>query len=108
MAFDTGLAQRIRKQLAGRRDIVEKKMFGGLAFLLNGNMCCGVHKNEMIVRLDADRTELALTQPNTRRFDISGRKMKGWILVQADGLDDDLLAKWTEVAVDYACGLPPK
>ena len=108
MAYDTQLAQRIRQQLAGRRDIAEKKMFGGLAFLLNGNMCCGVHKKEMIVRLDADRTELALAQPNTRIFDISGRQMKGWILVRAGEIEDDVLSKWVGVALDFASKLPAK
>lgn len=108
MSFDAELAQRIRKQVAGRRGIAEKKMFGGLAFLLHGNMCCGVHENEMIVRLDADRTELALAQSGARIFDLAGRPMKGWILVRASGMDDDVLSKWIGVAVDYASRLPPK
>ncbi|MEQ1879472.1 MAG: TfoX/Sxy family protein [Burkholderiales bacterium] len=108
MAFDTFLAQRIRQQIAGRQDIAEKKMFGGVAFLLNGNMCCGVYENEMIVRLDADRTELALAQPNTRIFDITGRQMKGWILVRAGAVGDEVLSKWVGVAVDYAARLPAK
>jgi TfoX N-terminal domain len=108
LGYDTDLAQRIREHLEGRRDIAEKKMFGGVAFLLNGNMCCGVHENEMIVRLDADRTELALAQPNTRIFDISGRQMKGWILVRAGAVDDEVLSKWVAVAVDYASRLPAK
>ena len=108
MAYDTQLAQRIRQQFAGRRDIAEKKMFGGLAFLLGGNMCCGVHESEMIVRLDAERTELALTQPGTRIFDLAGRPMKGWILVRAAVLDEDVLPKWVGVAVDYASRLPAK
>lgn len=109
MTFDDRLAQRVREQLRTRKGIAEKKMFGGLAFLLNGNMCCGVHERELIIRLDAARTELALAQPHTRIFDLAGRPMKGWILVGAAGLDeDDVLGKWIGVAVDYASALPPK
>jgi TfoX/Sxy family transcriptional regulator of competence genes len=66
MAFDNGLAERIRKHLRKRRDVSEKKMFGGLAFLLNGNMCCGVHGKEPIVQVDPQQTDQALSQPHTR------------------------------------------
>src|SRR5262245_60180471 len=69
MAFDEALATRIRKRLGKRPDIAEKKMFGGVAFLLNGNMCVGVHADELIVRLAADETAQALTEPHTRVFD---------------------------------------
>ncbi|MFZ5864233.1 MAG: TfoX/Sxy family protein [Nitrospirota bacterium] len=109
MAIDDKLGERIRKHLGTRRGVVEKKMFGGLAFLLNGNMCCGVHGQELIVRLPPDETERALSQPHTRIFDLSGRPMKGWILVQAKGLADDrALAQWVEVGVRYAASLPAK
>jgi TfoX/Sxy family transcriptional regulator of competence genes len=109
MAFDEELAARIRKRLARRAGVSEKKMFGGLAFLLNGNMCCGVHKREMIVRLDPNRTAEALSQPRTRIFDLSGRPMKGWILVELSGVaDDDALAKWLRLATTYAATLPAK
>jgi hypothetical protein len=86
MAFDVALAERIRTQLGKRRGLTEKKMFGGLAFLLNGNMCCGVHGQEMIVRLAPEQTDDALRRTHTRVFDLSGRPMKGWILVQPEGL----------------------
>ena len=109
MAFDDKLAERIRKQLAKRRDLTEKKMFGGLAFLLNGNMCCGVHGQELIVRLDPEQTHQALRQRHTRVFDLSGRPMKGWILVQAKGLTTEAaLAKWVQTGVKYAASLPAK
>ncbi|MEW6683380.1 MAG: TfoX/Sxy family protein [Nitrospirota bacterium] len=109
MAFDDQLSERIRKQLRKRRDVTEKTMFGGLAFLVNGNMCCGVHGLELIVRLPADEAERALSQPYTRIFDLSGRPMKGWILVQAKGLADDrMLAQWVDVGVRYAASLPEK
>jgi TfoX/Sxy family transcriptional regulator of competence genes len=73
MAFDERLAERVRKRVGTRPDVSEKKMFGGLAFLLNGNMCCGVHEGELIVRLDPDRAGEALAEPHTRVFDLSGR-----------------------------------
>jgi len=109
MAFDNGLAERIRKQLGKRRGLSEKKMFGGLAFLLNGNMCCGVHGQEMIVRVDPQKTAQALSQPHTRIFDLTGRPMMGWILVQPKGLATEPgLAKWIKAGVKYASSLPVK
>lgn len=109
MVFDDQLADRIRQQLGNCRGLTEKKMFGGLAFLLNGNMCCGVHGQELIVRLDPAQTAQALSQQHTRIFDLSGRPMKGWILVQPKGLADEAdLAKWVNVGVEYASMLPAK
>ncbi|HEX9219213.1 MAG TPA: TfoX/Sxy family protein [Gemmatimonadaceae bacterium] len=110
MAFDEKLAVRIRNQLGRKKGVTEKKMFGGIAFLLNGNMSCGVHGEEMIVRLATDETDAALAQKHTRVFDLSGgRPMKGWILVEPDGLrTDKALAKWVETGVSYAASLPPK
>lgn len=84
-------------------------MFGGLAFLLNGNMCCGVHKGELIIRLDPSSADSYLTLPHARAFDLSGRPMRGWILVAPAGLvDTKALAKWVQIAVTYAASLPPK
>ncbi|MGH8865995.1 MAG: TfoX/Sxy family protein [Burkholderiales bacterium] len=109
MAFDEGLAQRIRKRLAVHKKLTEKKMFGGLAFLLNGNMCCGVHRRELIVRLEPVRTDAALAEPHTRIFDLSGRPMKGWILVELPGLaDEPSLAKWLRLGTKFAGSLPEK
>jgi len=110
MAFDEKLAARIRNQLGKKKGLTEKKMFGGIAFLLNGNMSCGVHGDEMIVRLAPDQTDAALAQEHTRVFDLSGgRPMKGWLLVELDGLKTDkALAKWVETGVTYAASLPPK
>lgn len=109
MAFNTTLADRIRQQLGKRRGLSEKKMFGGLAFLLNGNMCCGVHNDEMIVRLDPAQTEQTLRERHTRIFDLSGKPMKGWILVQTGGLKTEAaLAKWIEIGFAYASSLPAK
>ncbi len=109
MAFDELLAQRIRGTLGRRKGLVEKKMFGGVAFLLNGNMCVGVHKSALIVRLAPEETDAALAKPHTRRFDLTGRPMKGWILVEPAGLNTEAkLGKWVQVAASYAASLPPK
>jgi hypothetical protein len=109
MAFDERLAERIRTALGKRRGVVEKKMFGGVAFLLNGNMCVGVHQSALMVRLAPEETDAALAQPHTKRFDLTGRPMKGWILVEPDGVATDAkLGKWVEIAVKYAGALPKK
>ena len=109
MAFDEALADRIRKRLAGKKGVVEKKMFGGLAFLLNGNMCVGVHKDGLIVRLEPDATDAALKRPHARVFDLTGKPMQGWLLVDAPGVKSDKdLAGWIETGVNYAGKLPKK
>lgn len=109
MAFDEQLAARLRKQLGRRKGVSEKKMFGGIAFLVSGNMCVGVHGRDMIVRLEPAETERALAQPHTRRFDLTGRPMRGWILVQPEGLTGEAaLGTWLRTALKYAESLPPK
>ena len=109
MAYDEGLAQRIRERLQSRPGVVEKRMFGGLAFLLRGNMCVGLIGDEMVVRLSPDEYEAALAKPGTRVFDFTGRPMKGWLVVGAEAIDDDdALAGWTETACLYAGSLPAK
>jgi hypothetical protein len=109
MAFDTGLADRIRARLGKRKGLTEKKMFGGIGFMLGGNMACGVHGQDMIVRVKPEETEKALSEPHTRQFDLTGRPMKGWILVEPKGLAQDAdLGKWVGVGATYAESLPPK
>jgi hypothetical protein len=109
MAFDEKLANRVRSQLGSQRGLAEKKMFGGLAFLLNGNMCCGIQGDELIVRIAPEQTDEALSRRHTRIFDLSGRPMKGWILVQPPGLKTKAaLAKWVGAGVEYASSLPAK
>src|SRR5438876_10926093 len=109
MAYSESLAQRIRQVLARRRGIVEKKMFGGVGFLLNGNMLVGVWKNSLIVRLGPDEGDEALKEPHVKAFDITGRPMKGWVLVEPEGIEDDeQLSAWIQRAVKFVGTFPAK
>ena len=109
MAFDERLAERVRNQIGTRAGLTEKKMFGGLGFLLHGNMSVGVHGGELIVRLDPQASDAALAAPGARMFDLTGRPMKGWLMVGADGLRDPAsLARWVRRGLDYASSLPRK
>ena len=108
MAYDEQLAARVRTLLANRADVSERKMFGGLTFMIGGNMCCGVNENELIARLDPDREDEALTRPHARPMDFTGRPMRGFITVRPDGLDGGHLNRWVQEAVARAESLPPK
>ncbi len=109
MAFDEKLAGRVRKLLGSQDGLAEKRMFGGLAFLINGNMSVGIHGDELIVRVALETTNAALQEAGTRLFDITGRPMRGWILVGATGIDKPTsLAKWVRRGVAYASSLPAK
>ena len=109
MAYDEALAKRIRAALPGIPGISEKKMFGGIAFMLDGNMACGVSKDRLMVRISPDATDAALAQPHVRVFDMTGRPMKGWVLVEAAGIQtDDDLNRWIGQGVAFAQSLPPK
>jgi TfoX/Sxy family transcriptional regulator of competence genes len=109
MAFSEELAERIRHALARRKGVEEKKMFGGIGFLLNGNMLVGVWKDSLIVRLGPDEGEEALKEAHVSEFDITGRAMKGWVLVAPEGVeDDDDLSGWVQRAVKFVGKLPAK
>ena len=109
MAFSESLAPRIRERLARRKNIEEKKMFGGIGFLLNGNLLVGVWKNSLIVRLGDEQGEDALLEPHVRPFDITGKAMKGWVVVAPEGIyDDDQLSQWIQRAVKFVGKLPGK
>jgi TfoX/Sxy family transcriptional regulator of competence genes len=109
MAYDEGLATRIRDAIGNRSGLAEKRMFGGLAFLVHGNMACGVRGEDLIVRLAADAAEAVQGEPGVRPFDLTGRPMKGWLLVAADGhAEDEDLRRWVDRSVAYAASLPPK
>jgi TfoX/Sxy family transcriptional regulator of competence genes len=108
MAYDLKLAERIRSQLDGV-PFVEKKMFGGVGFLLNGNMACGVNKDNLIVRVDPEKNEVLLKKPHTKPFDLTGKPMKGWLLVEANGVKTDKqLRTWVNEGMEFASTLPPK
>jgi hypothetical protein len=109
MAYDEGLAQRIREILEEKIDFKEKKMFGGICFLINGNMACGIINEDLIVRVGPDGYEAYLKLPHTRKFDLTGRAMKGWVIVLPDGCaaDEDLF-EWLQRGVHHALSLPPK
>jgi len=109
MAYDNALAERIRKQLGRRPGMTEKSMFGGVGFLMHGNLCCGVYGNEMIVRIKPESTNDALRMRYVRIFNITGRPMKGWILVASGGVaTDETLAKWVHTGLSYTATLPRK
>jgi len=108
MAYNLKLADRIRSELS-RVPFVEKKMFGGVGFLLNGNMACGVNKNDLIVRVDPEKHSALLKKPYTKPFDMTGRPMKGWLVVEADGCKTDKqLSTWVKEGVEFALTLPTK
>ena len=109
MAHDDALAQRIRQALSRRKGIEEKKMFGGVGFLLNGNMLVGVWKEFLIVRLGPDLGEEALRESHVKPMDITGKPMKGWLMVERAGCeDDDQLSGWIQRATDFVKTLPKK
>jgi len=109
MAFDETLAARIRDALARRKYVEERKMFGCICFLLNGNALAGVWKDALIARLGPDEGEVALREPHVRAFDITGRPMRNWVVVEPEGVEDDEeLAGWIERAVKFVKTLPRK
>lgn len=108
MAFDDKLADRIRSAVAELDGIEEKKMFGGIAFLLRGNMLVGVHKEALIVRIAPEDTDAALKDKHARIFDLTRRPMRGWILVERDGLEGAKLQKWIARALAFVRTLPAK
>lgn len=108
MAYDLKLAERIRSELDGV-PFEEKKMFGGVGFLLNGNMACGVNKDNMIVRVEPEKHNTLLKKPHAKPFDLTGKPMKGWLLVEADGVKTaKQLSVWVKEGVEFASSLPPK
>lgn len=102
MAYDEKLAGLIRKLLVKRKGFAEKKMFGGLAFMLQGHMCCGVEKDNLVVRVGPERYEEALSDPHARPMDFTGRPMKGFVYVRPSGYrTDESLAEWAMRGVDF-------
>ena len=109
MAFDESLAARIRQALARKKGVEERKMFGGVGFLLHGNMLVGVWKDSLVVRLGEKEGEEALKEPHVKEFDITGRPMKGWVLVGPGGVEEDeQLGNWIRRAAGFVGTLPAK
>lgn len=109
MAYNQGLADDVRAHLGPRPDLTEREMFGGIAFLLNGNMAVGVSGNELMVRVGKEAHDDAVSRPGARVFDMSSRPMKGWLLVSSEGLsNEEDLEGWISRGVAFAESLPPK
>jgi TfoX/Sxy family transcriptional regulator of competence genes len=108
VAYDEELADRVRAVLAGEQGLTERKMFGGLAFMIGGNMACGVVKGELMLRLGAEGADAALDEAHVREMDFTGRPMTGMVYVERAGLDDAGLHRWVEQAAAFARSLPAK
>jgi TfoX/Sxy family transcriptional regulator of competence genes len=110
MAYDEDLAGRVRELVAANERFTEQKMFGGLAFLIEGNMAVGVSgQGGLMVRVDRDDTEALLAKPHARPFEMRGREMKGWVRVDPEGVRTKRqLEPWVRRGVSYARSLPPK
>ncbi len=109
MAYDEQLAERIRDAISAREAVTERKMFGGIAFMVGGNMAVGVVGEDLMVRLGPEEGEKALAEPSVRPMDFTGKPMKGFILVSPAGIEsDEELAGWVDAGADFAASLPPK
>lgn len=109
MPYDEGLAQRIREILSDRADAEEKKMFGGLCFMVNGHMCCGIVGDRLMARVKKENYERYLSEEHASEMDFTGRSMKGMIYVSPDGLEsDEELSKWVTRCLDNVISFPPK
>jgi TfoX/Sxy family transcriptional regulator of competence genes len=109
MAYDEHLAERIRGVLRGRDNVTERKMFGGIAFMIDGNMAVGVTRDELMVRVGPDAHDEAVAQPHVRVMDMGNRPMRGMINVAPAGVESDAeLARWVNAGADVAAALPPK
>jgi TfoX/Sxy family transcriptional regulator of competence genes len=109
MPYDEALAHRIRAALSDLHELTEKKMFGGISFLVGGNLACGVSGPSLMVRIGPADAAAALAQPAVRPLDMAGRPMKGWVLVEPAGLQSDTdLRGWVNQGVALAQSLPPK
>ena len=107
MAYDEGLAQRLRQELAGREGLAERKMFGGLAFLVHGNMCVGVQGPDLMARVDPMRFKDLVSKPGARPFAMGGRQMAGWLMVEGSQVADPAaLTGWVAEAQSFVKTLP--
>jgi TfoX/Sxy family transcriptional regulator of competence genes len=109
MAYKEEIEKRIKKIVSDWENTTDKKMFGGVCHLLNGNMFCGVHKEFLILRLGEEKADAALKSPHARVFDITGKPMKGWVMIAEDGFKgNDDLKKWLDQAANFVKLMPAK
>lgn len=109
MAYDERLAERVRGVLTRERDVTEKKMFGGVGFMIEGNLACGVNGDDLIVRVGPEAYGDLVLRPHTRPFDFTGRPMKGWLVVEPAGVaTGDDLGYWLSLGTSFARSLPAK
>jgi TfoX/Sxy family transcriptional regulator of competence genes len=109
VAYDEALAERVRDLISARADVSERKMFGSNCFLIGGNLAVCVRQEELLVRLDPQDAERAVTEDGVRVAEMGSRAMKGWVFVSAERVsDDDGLAEWVEAGADFAASLPAK
>jgi TfoX/Sxy family transcriptional regulator of competence genes len=109
MAFDERLAERVRKVLRNERSLKEKRMFGGLTFMVNGHMCCGVLQDDLVLRLGQEDYAKAVARPHAHPMDFTGRSMPGFLYVSPAGLQTARqLGAWIEKSLRFVSTLPPK
>ncbi len=109
MAYDEAIADQIREEIGSHPGLTEREMFGGIAFMINGNMAVGVSASELMVRVGKDAHEDAISRRGARTFDMGARPMSGWVSVSEDGFStDEDFAAWVAWGVEYAESLPPK
>lgn len=109
MAYDELLAGRVRNLLKRRKEFSERKMFGGICFMIGGNMCCGVTTDELMLRLGEQLAEEALKEPHTREMDFTGKPLKSMIYVEQQGYQSDAdLQEWVHRSAEFAASLPVK
>ena len=109
MAYSEELAERVREVIGGRSGVTERKMFGGIAFMVGGNMACGVLGEDLIVRFDREDAERALAEPNVGPMEFTGRRMGGFVTVEGAGVADPAdLSRWVDTGADHAASLPAK
>ena len=109
MAYDEGLAERLREMLAGNEDVVEKKMFGGLCFMISGHMCCGIVKDKLMARVGPDQYENCLKEKYVTEMNFTGKPMKGLVYVNSNGYEsDEDLSKWLQRCCDFIETLTPR
>ncbi|HLF99280.1 MAG TPA: TfoX/Sxy family protein, partial [Acidimicrobiia bacterium] len=102
MAYSQELAERVRDELTAEKDLTEREMFGGVGFMVAGHMCCGIIGDELMVRVGPDLYHDALTRPDAREFDFTGRPMKGWVTVGRGGVSDDAdLEMWVRLGLAF-------